>query len=128
MSEVPSPVTAGAIVWYRSPVLISQITSGITMAAALFPKSALVAALGLTDPDKVSALVSQICSAISLLSLLVGTVMRVRSKVQPTTLTAAGAANHPATQAVVQVQADMAKAGIPTAVTLLQSSTEHKQP
>ena len=81
------PVVAPAIPWYKSQVQIAQVTAFIVGLAALFPKSALVAALGLTNPEAVSTLVSQIFGVISFAALGWGIIARQFSKVQRLTMT-----------------------------------------
>jgi hypothetical protein len=113
-AATPAPVTAGAIPWYKSPVQIGLVTTALSAAIALFPK--LGTALGLTSPTAISDAVTSIFGVIAVVAPIIGSVMRARSKVQPLTLTQAGAAANSSTQAVVQTQAAMKQAGIPTAV------------
>ena len=103
--NAPAQGIVAAIPWYRSPVVIAQASSIITGIAAVAPKSTLVANLGLTDPATVSADVSLIFGIIAAISQLVALVARVRSSVQPVTLTQVGADMHVNTLAVQATQA-----------------------
>jgi hypothetical protein len=111
-----TPVTAGAIPWYQSPVMISQVVTAITAATAFAPQVAVK--VGLTDQTAITGTVTTIFGFISIVATLYGAIKRARAPVQPLTLSPASAAAHPATVAVNQTQAAMAAAGIPTAVTV----------
>jgi hypothetical protein len=115
----PAPVTAGAIPWYKSPVVILQVSSALSAGVALMPHIA--AKIGWTDPAKVNSDITAIFGVIALVAEAAAAIKRVTSKVQPITLTATAAANHPSTQAVVQTQAAMQAASIPTAAELQKS-------
>src|ERR1700679_2364747 len=110
----PTPVTAGAIAWYRSPQQIGLVTTAVSAAIALFPK--LGQALGLSSATAVSDAVTNIFGVIALVAPVVGSFIRAKSKVQPLTLTQARANTNSDTVAVVQTQTAMKAAGIPTAV------------
>jgi hypothetical protein len=87
--------TVGALPWYKSPVQVSQVATGLSAAIALFPK--LGTLLGVTTPADVTTFVQTLFGAIALIAPIVGTVLRARSKIQPLTLTQGNADSHPAT-------------------------------
>lgn len=99
------PVIAPAIPWYRSPVVIAQVSSLITGVVAVAPKSSLVAALGLSNPETVSADVSLMFGIVAGVAQLVALIARTRSSIQPVTLTQVGADLHVNTLAVQASQA-----------------------
>jgi hypothetical protein len=109
----PAPVTAGAIPWYKSPQQIGLVTTAVSAAVALFPKVGVW--LGLSSPSEVANAVTNVFSFIAVVAPIVGSIVRANSKEQPLTLTASEATVHPATRAIVAVQAAMREAGIPTA-------------
>jgi hypothetical protein len=84
-----------AIPWFRSPQTIGLITTFIAAAVALFPKAGVL--LGLTTPGAIQTAVENIAGVIALLAPVVGTVFRVKSTLQPITLTQAAADVHPVT-------------------------------
>ena len=86
-----------AIPWYKSPQTLGLITTFVAAAVALFPKAG--AALGLNSPTAISTAVSNVAGVIALLAPVVGTIFRVKSDVQPITLTQAAADSHPVTVA-----------------------------
>jgi hypothetical protein len=110
----PSPVTAGAIPWYKSPQTIGLVTTFVSAAIALFPKVGQL--LGMSSPGDVSNAVSTVFGFIAVAAPFIGTIVRAKSKEQPLTMTQAAADSHPATQAVIQTQAAMRADNIPTAV------------
>jgi formylmethanofuran:tetrahydromethanopterin formyltransferase len=110
----PSPVTAGAIPWYKSPQQIGLVTTAVSAAVALFPK--LGQALGLSSATAVSDAVTNIFGVIALVAPVVGSFIRAKSKVQPLTMTQSGADANSSTVAVLQTQIAMRRANIPTAV------------
>lgn len=93
--QVTDPNTLGAVPWYQSPVMISQVTSLISAAIALFPKWG--EALGMKSAEQVNSTVTTVFAFIAVAAPVVGSILRVKSKIQPLTLTPTGAANHPAT-------------------------------
>ena len=93
-----------AIPWYRSPVIISQISASVSALVAIAPKNQVVTALGLSDPNTVVQLVTAVSGVIAVLSSLAGVVLRARSPVQPVTLTQVSADLHPNSLAVQQAQ------------------------
>src|ERR1700689_3379675 len=112
----PTPVTGGAIPWYKSPQQIGLVTTAVSAAIALFPR--LGQMLGLTSATAVSDAVTSIFGVIALVAPIIGSFVRANSKIQPLTITQAQATDNVSTKAVVQTQAKMAAAGIPTAATL----------
>src|SRR5882757_2251189 len=88
---------AVAIPWYRSPQTIGLITTAVAAAVALFPKLGVM--LGLTSPGSISTAVENVAGIVALLAPVAGGIFRVKSKVQPLTLTQAAADIHPATVA-----------------------------
>jgi hypothetical protein len=113
-STTPAPVTAGALVWYKSPQQIGLVTTAVSAAVALFPK--LGQALGLSSASAVSDAVTNIFGVIAFVAPVVGSFVRSRSKIQPLTLTQNSADTNSSTVAVLQTQTKMRAAGIPTAV------------
>lgn len=116
----PAPVTAGAIPWYKSPTIISSISTMVSMLVVLAPK--LTDAIGLTASN-VPMVVNTTFEVIAALSAAVAGISRARSTVQPVVSGPAAAAVHPSTIAVVETQAAMKAAGIPTAVEKQQQIT-----
>lgn len=108
----PKPVIAGAVPWYTSPTIISSISTIVSMLVVLAPK--LTDAVGLTASN-VPVFVNTIFEVIAAVSAAVAGISRARSPVQPIVSGPAAAAVHPSTQAVVETQAKMEAAGIPTA-------------
>ena len=87
-----------AIPWYKSSVTRGALISFATLLGVLAPK--LAAVLGLTSTNAISAVVDNlliVCAAIAALSTFIA---RVRSPIQPVTLTQAAADVHPATIAL----------------------------
>jgi hypothetical protein len=112
----PSPVTAGALPWYKSPVYI--FAAGVVLAALgnLFPKAKrLVEQAGFSSTEDVLQFIAAIVTLVSGVAIAV---LRWWAKVQPLVWTRKQALEHPATVAVVETQKAMQQAGIPTAVTL----------
>lgn len=113
---------ATAIPFYKSPQTLGLITTFVSLSIAAFPK--LGVGLGLTSPDTISAAVQNVMEVIGLVAAGLGTVYRVKSDVQPITLTQAAANVHPATIKVLtedmvhrqnaQVAAFRAQEGPPT--------------
>jgi hypothetical protein len=101
MSDTVPPV----IPWYQSPVLVGLLTTALTSFLALAPGYA--TKLGLTSKDAVPAVVEYIMQGLAFLALLFTMFKRVKSDVQPLTLTAAGAAVHPLT-----IAANLAAQGV----------------
>ena len=116
----PLPVTAGAIPWYKSPTIISSISTIVSMLVVLAPK--LSDALGLTASN-VPVVVNTSFEVIAALSGVVAGISRARSTVQPVVSGPAAAAVHPSTVAVLETQAKMKAAGIPTSVEQQQINT-----
>lgn len=94
------PVIAPAIPWYRSPVVIAQVSSLVSGIVAIIPKSSAIAALGLTNPETVNTDVTLVFSIIAGVAQLVALIARTRSSIQPVTLTQVGADLHVNTLAV----------------------------
>lgn len=88
-----------AIPWYKSSVQIAQTSAAVSTIVALFPKAAIVTALGLSDSGVVTQDVTYTFGVIALLASIAGIIVRKYSKLQPTTLTQAAADSHPATLA-----------------------------
>lgn len=109
----PKPVTAGAVPWYTSTTIISSISTIVSMLVVLAPK--LSDALGLTASN-VPAVVNTTFEVIAAISGVVAGISRARSPVQPVVSGPVAAAVHPSTIAVLETQAAMKQAGIPTAV------------
>ena len=107
-----APVTAGAIPWWQSPQQIKTVATEVSVLAAFLPKSKIVAALGLSDPNTVSGYITSGAGALAGALLAWSFVQRIFSKIQPLTLTKAGAAIHPATLARVETTTAMSEAGI----------------
>lgn len=93
--QVTDPNTLGAAPWYQSPVLISQVTGLVSAVIALFPKWG--EALGIKSAEQANSAVTTVFAFLAVAAPLVGSILRVKSKIQPLTLTTTGAANHPAT-------------------------------
>jgi hypothetical protein len=122
----PAPVTAGAIPWYKSPIYIAAMTTVLGAIATLYPKAAAV--IGINTPLGQTAFIELAGGLVTLAGGGVIWVMRQINKGQPITLTQAAANVHPSTIAVVETQAAMAQAGIPTAVTLQAQITKDAKP
>lgn len=88
---------APAIPWYSSPVQIAQTASAISTFVALFPKSQIVLALGLSDPTVVTNDVTYAFGTCAFIAAVIGMIARSRSKIQPVTLTQKKADEHPNT-------------------------------
>jgi hypothetical protein len=112
----PAPITVGAAPWWTSTDQKLKIATGIAVLVLAFPKSALVAKWGLTNPDQVTNYINAASVVAPLATLAWGFIARIYSKIQPLTLTRAAAASNTATIAVVQTQAAMRQHGIPTSV------------
>jgi hypothetical protein len=112
----PAPITVGAAPWWTSTDQKLKIATGIAVIVLAFPKSALVAKWGLTNPDQVTNYINAASVVAPLATLAWGFIARIYSKIQPLTLTRAAAASNTATIAVVQTQAAMRQHGIPTSV------------
>lgn len=112
----PLPVTAGAIPFYKSPQEIALATTAVSALIAVFPK--LGQFFHLSTPSDAANAVTAVFGFIAVVVPIIGGIVRWNSKGQPLTVTQAAADAHPATQAVVTVQAKMAEAGIPTAAVL----------
>lgn len=96
--------------WFRSPVAVGILVSLVTLMTLLFPRVAVI--LGLVDPASIQTFVESllgnvgtIMAAIGVLANLVALVKRVRSQIQPLTLTQKGADSHPVTVANVKATA-----------------------
>jgi hypothetical protein len=118
----PTPVVAPAIPWYKSPIYIAAMTTVLGAIATLYPKAA--ATIGINTPLGQTAFIELAGGLVTLAGGAVIWVMRQISKGQPITFTQAGANAHPNTQAVVQVQAEMKQAGIPTAASVAAQITQ----
>jgi hypothetical protein len=114
----PAPITIGAAPWWTSTDQKLKIATGIAVLVLAFPKSALVAKWGLTNPDQVTNYINAASVVAPLATLAWGFIARIYSKIQPLTLTRAAAASNTATIAVVHQQALMRQHGIPTSVEL----------
>lgn len=90
---------ATAIPFYKSPQTLGLITTFVSLSIAAFPK--LGVGLGLTSPGAISAAVQNTMEVIGLVAAGLGTVYRVKSDVQPITLTQAAANVHPTTIKVI---------------------------
>jgi hypothetical protein len=112
----PAPITIGAAPWWTSTDQKLKIATGVAVLVLAFPKSALVAKLGLSNPDQVTNYINAASVVAPLATLAWGFIARIYSKIQPLTLTRAAAASNTATIAVVQTQALMRQHGIPTSV------------
>jgi hypothetical protein len=87
----PSIGIAPAIPWYQSPQLIGLITTIVSAAIAIYgPK------LNISSTD-ITTVVTDIFGVIALIAPIIGTVLRIKSTVQPVTLTQAAADVHPNT-------------------------------
>jgi hypothetical protein len=120
----PLPVTAGAAVWWTSPqfkgLLATFVISLLAIAAHWIPK------LSSISYDQVFGWIGDITEVLVAGGALLALIQRALSKGNPLTLTTQGAANHPSTIAVVETQAAMKQAGIPTAVELQKTLTSIK--
>jgi hypothetical protein len=112
----PAPITVGAAPWWTSTDQKLKIATGVAVLVLAFPKSALVAKWGLSNPDQVTNYINAASVVAPLATLAWGFIARIYSKIQPLTLTRAAAASNTATIAVVQTQAAMRQHGIPTSV------------
>jgi hypothetical protein len=112
----PAPITVGAAPWWTSTDQKLKIATGVAVLVLAFPKSALVAKWGLTNPDQVTNYINAASVVAPLATLAWGFIARIYSKIQPLTLTRAAAASNTATIAAVQTQAAMRQHGIPTSV------------
>lgn len=114
----PDPLkTVPAVPFYKSPVMLANITAFVSAAIALFPKVG--QALGLSNPSDVSNAVTTFFAFIAIAAPAVSTVLRAKSKVQPLTLTKAGAKANPNTVAnTAAVAAVTAGEQIKTAATV----------
>src|SRR5450631_180238 len=112
----PAPITIGAAPWWTSTDQKLKIATGIAVLVLAFPKSALVAKLGLSNPEQVTNYINAASVVAPLATLAWGFVARIYSTIQPLTLTRAKAASNTATIAVLQTQAAMRQHGIPTSV------------
>jgi hypothetical protein len=83
-------------------VQITQIVTVLSALLAISPKIA--ATFGSPTPTQIEFFVETIFGSIAFFAPLVGTWLRARSTLQPLTLTKAGAAAHPQTQAAVYNQ------------------------
>ena len=95
--STPTPVPAPAVPWYQSPVQKAQVVAAVSALVALSPK--LGSLVGIKTPAEASAWVESLFGAITFVAPILGSIWRARSKLQPLTLTKAGAASHPATVA-----------------------------
>jgi len=120
----PTPVTAGAAPYWTSPqfkgLIVTFVLAVLKLVADLISHwlpqvSALLASI---TSAQLLTIVDDVTAAALAGGVLWALIQRARSKIQPLTLTKAGAAAAPETQAVILTQASMAKAGIPTAVQL----------
>jgi hypothetical protein len=112
----PTPVTAGAIPWYHSPVYVLAASVVLGALCNLFPRvRRLMQQAGFTGATDVLEFIAAVGTLIGGLAIAV---VRWWAKVQPLVWTQGQAASHPATIAVVRVQQEMAAANIPTARTL----------
>ena len=84
-----------AIPWYKSSVTRGALTSFAALLVVLAPKLAVL--LGLTSNDAISAVIDNLLIVAAALSALYTFIARIRSPVQPVTLTQAAADTHPAT-------------------------------
>jgi hypothetical protein len=112
----PSPVTVGAIPWYKSPQYVTAMLVVMGAVTTLYPKASAV--LHIDTPTGEAAAIELIGALVTLLGGSVSWVLRQINKTQPITLTQAEATAHPATQALIQTQSAMREAGIPTSVEL----------
>lgn len=119
---VPTPVTAGAAPWWTSAqfkgLLATFVVALLGIAAHWVPK---LAAISYTQ---VFGWIGDVTEVLVAGGALWALVQRKRSVLQPLTLTQSAAEHHPATIAVVETQALMSQAGIPTAVTLQAQLTK----
>jgi hypothetical protein len=125
LPQQPQPVTAGAIPWYKSPIIIGAATVLLGAAATLFPS-----VKRLTQEYQISA--TDILEVVGAAATLIGSaiigIRRWLSTLQPITWTKKGAATHPSTQAIIATQARMAAANIPTAVQEQQTIINASKP
>lgn len=89
-----------AIPWYRSPVVIAQVSAAASAIVAVLPKNDLITSLGLADPRQVASDVNTVFALIAGVASIVGVIVRAHSRVQPVTVTQIGASCHPNTLAV----------------------------
>lgn len=113
VSQMPAPVTAGAAPWFTSNDQVAKIKVAAGVVALAFPKAAIVTYLHLGDPVKVSAYINAAIACWPMEVLVVAFVKRMRSALQPLVSSWAQARKHPATRALVEVQAETRAAGIP---------------
>lgn len=113
---IPLPVTAGAAPWWTSQqfkgLLATFVVALFTIGAHWIPKLADV------SYAQVLSWIGDVTEVLVAGGALLALIQRARSKSNPLTLTTQAAATHPATIAVVETQAAMKQAGIPTAVEL----------
>jgi hypothetical protein len=114
--EAPLPVTAGAVPWWTSKqfdgLLATFVIALLGLAAHFIPSLAKI------TTQQVLNFITDATAVAVALGPLIALIQRARSAVQPLTIGAKSAADHPSTIAVVQTQQAMAAAGIPTAATL----------
>jgi uncharacterized membrane protein YqjE len=92
--NMPTP-TVGAAPWYTSQVYIGAVITVLSTILGLAPKVA--QALNLTNPGTIATTVTSVFQVIALIAGIFTAVKRQNSTIQPLTLTADSAANHPAT-------------------------------
>lgn len=90
--------TVGAAPWYTNPVQIAQVTAFITASIAFAP--GIAGKLGITAANAPGA-VNYAFGAVAMLATIFGVIKKAYSAINPLTLTAAGAAAHPATAAAL---------------------------
>jgi hypothetical protein len=112
----PAPVTAGAIPFYKSPIYLSAMGTVLGALTTLYPKAA--AAIGINTPAGAAAFIELVGAGMTLAGGAIIWIVRQVTNLQRVTLTQKAANADPSTRAVVQVQAAMKAAGIPTAVEL----------
>lgn len=99
-AETAAPQQGPAIPWYRSQVIIAQVSSAVSGSIAILPKSATLQALGLENPETVSGYITVVFGVIAAVAQVMAVIARARSNLQPVTLTKTGAEMHPNTLAV----------------------------
>jgi hypothetical protein len=99
-----------AVPWYRSPVQVAQVTSGVSALIALFPRAG--QALGWTTPGDISNGVAAIFGAITVIAPIYGSIKRAASSIQPLTLTQTAADMHPNTLANAQPPTSAPRKGL----------------
>lgn len=114
----PTPVTAGAAQVWTSPVFRAALTAFVMSILAIVAHW--VPKLKDVNYSEVYSWVEQGTLALTAGAALWALIKRVQSPLNPLTWTKKGAAAHPSTIAVVETQAAMKVADIPTAVTLQQ--------